>query len=308
MKKNQHFPFQPTVSPNSRSERRPKRDVKKRDAAYIEIKIYEYYNTVPTTVRFHQQMLMSRKVITRPPTSTSSTSKKYKEYIDITFIPKNVKSQFNSANEINSAMKKISKFEQMMEISTDDSMKVILSSKIIEEQKIGIVEKYDTPGRPSIAMKNPDLWDKIHNSIEFGAAHAKCRKAAKVFAEVFADESIIISQDDKVKIGLGIPAISCTFKIIQTVNKPVIVEDHDFLTGLKMKLIPSVYLLINPADSSDTLRTVKLIWILLVNGGPDENPKHMKNIIQYAHLFRSLNLDYLTIRTHALGQSAYCKS
>ena len=90
-----------------------------------------------------------------------------------------------------------------------------------------------------------------------------------------------------------------------------------------MKLIPSVYLVINLADSSNTLRTgqlsifirpeyfvgtssathiadlesivanenfstlkkedkVRPIWILLVDGGPDENPKHMKNIIQYA--------------------------
>ncbi|EXX64505.1 hypothetical protein RirG_142050 [Rhizophagus irregularis DAOM 197198w] len=114
-----------------------------------------------------------------------------------------------------------------------------------------------------------------------------------------------------------------------------------------MKLIPFVYLTIDPTDSSNTLRTGKLsifirpeyfigtslethiadlesivsneefftiikkddevkpIWILLVDGGPDENPKHMKNIIQYAHLFRALNLDYLTVRTHAPGQSAY---
>ena len=47
------------------------------------------------------------------------------------------------------------------------------------------------------------------------------------------------------------------------------------------------------------------IWIFLVDGGPDENPKHMKNIIQYAHLFRALDLDYLTVQTHAPGQSAY---
>ncbi len=31
----------------------------------------------------------------------------------------------------------------------------------------------------------------------------------------------------------------------------------------------------------------------------------MKNIIQYTYLFRTLDLDYLTIRTYALGQSAY---
>ncbi|CAI2197596.1 20045_t:CDS:1, partial [Funneliformis geosporum] len=50
---------------------------------------------------------------------------------------------------------------------------------------------------------------------------------------------------------------------------------------------------------------VRPIWILLVDGRPDKNPKHMKNIIQYAHLFCALDLDYLTIRTHALVQSVY---
>ena len=45
--------------------------------------------------------------------------------------------------------------------------------KLLEE---GIVEKYDALGRPSAAMKDPELWDKIHNSIEFGAAHVKRRK------------------------------------------------------------------------------------------------------------------------------------
>src|SRR2546421_12355141 len=50
---------------------------------------------------------------------------------------------------------------------------------------------------------------------------------------------------------------------------------------------------------------VRPIWVLVVDGGPDENPRHMKNIIEYCKLFRSLNLDYLTVRTHAPGQSAY---
>ena len=95
----------------------------------------------------------------------------------------------------------------MVEITTDDSLKVVLKAKIIEEQKTileqhallnklkrhaeaqsklrtkkqklleeGVVEKYDSPGRPSAAMKDPELWDKIHESVEFGAAHAKRRK------------------------------------------------------------------------------------------------------------------------------------
>ena len=50
---------------------------------------------------------------------------------------------------------------------------------------------------------------------------------------------------------------------------------------------------------------VRLIWILLVDSRPDENPKHLKNIVEYCNLFHFLNLNYLTVRTHALGQSAY---
>ena len=50
---------------------------------------------------------------------------------------------------------------------------------------------------------------------------------------------------------------------------------------------------------------IRPIWILLVDGGPDENPRHLKNIKTYSQLFRKFNLDYLTIRTHAPRQSKY---
>src|SRR5437016_707953 len=130
---------------------------------------------------------MSRNVTTSfRHTSTPKTSiPKQIGFIDTTKIPKNASSQHNEAEKINSAIKKLSEYEQMIEIATDDSMKIILSSKIIEEQKIiseqkvqlnklkrhasaqsklaakkikaleeGVVEKYDTPGRPSGAMKD----------------------------------------------------------------------------------------------------------------------------------------------------------
>ena len=48
-------------------------------------------------------------------------------------------------------------------------------------------------------------------------------------------------------------AVSRTFKTIQTINESVTIEDHDFPVSSKMKLIPSVYLIINSADSSNTL-------------------------------------------------------
>ncbi|CAG8851004.1 3688_t:CDS:2, partial [Gigaspora margarita] len=41
---------------------------------------------------------------------------------------------------------------------------------------------------------------------------------------------------------------------------------------------------------------IRLIWVLLVDEGPDKNPKYFKIL---------LNLDYLTVRMHAPYQSAY---
>ena len=172
-------------------------------------------------------------------------------------------------------------------------------------------------------------------------------KGAKQFAALFPSHSIIISQDDKAKVPLGIPAVGRTFQTIQSLREPVTLPDHDFPIGMQQKLIPSVYLLINPSDTNDTFRNgqlsifirpqyqigtsstshmndlnsliqdnrfdeilkvdgqIKPIWILLVDGGPDENPRHMKNIFQYCRMFRAFDLDYLSVRTHAPGQSAY---
>ncbi|CAG8746447.1 24785_t:CDS:2 [Cetraspora pellucida] len=77
-------------------------------------------------------------------------------------------------------------------------------------------------------------------------------KGARTFAATFPDHSIIISQDDKSKVPLGILAVGRMFKSIETINEPISVPDHDFPLGSKMKLIPSVYLLINPKDTNDT--------------------------------------------------------
>ncbi|CAG8581513.1 21306_t:CDS:2, partial [Gigaspora margarita] len=122
----------------------------------------------------------------------------------------------------------------------------------------------------------------------------------------------------------------CLTSSIETINEPVSIPDHDFPLGRKMKLIPSVYLLINPNDTNDSFRTtalthmanlisimnsedydevicieekIKPLWVLLVDSGPDENPKHLKNIIEYCKLFRFLDLDYLTVCTHAPERS-----
>ena len=43
-------------------------------------------------------------------------------------------------------------------------------------EKENIVEVYDTPGHPSYLMNDPNLLEKMHSSIEFGAADHKRRK------------------------------------------------------------------------------------------------------------------------------------
>ena len=96
---------------------------------------------------------------------------------------------------------------------------------------------------------------KDHPDGHYCLASVKCTKQ---FASLFADASVIISQDDKAKIGLGVPAVGRTFHTLQSINEPVSIADHDFLMGFSQKLIPSVYLMIKPNEKNDDLRTGQL--------------------------------------------------
>src|SRR6185437_14175739 len=83
-------------------------------------------------------------------------------------------------------------------------------------------------------------------------------KGVRQFATMFSHHSVVISQDDKAKVPLGIPAVGKTFQTMQTIHETVTLADHDFPIGAHQKLIPSVYLAIDPSDSNDTLRKGQL--------------------------------------------------
>ncbi|CAG8837658.1 15956_t:CDS:1, partial [Cetraspora pellucida] len=83
-------------------------------------------------------------------------------------------------------------------------------------------------------------------------------KASKTFASTFPNISVLVSQDNKAKVNVGIPAVGRTFQTIQSIAEPIELEDHDFPIGISQKLVPSVYLIINLADSNDTMRTGQL--------------------------------------------------
>jgi hypothetical protein len=61
--------------------------------------------------------------------------------------------------------------------------------------------------------------------------------------------------------------------------------------------------------SGDLLKSIdglaKPVLLLSVDGGPDENPRHFKNITQYTKYMHDNDIDYMSVRTHAPNQSAY---
>jgi hypothetical protein len=163
---------------------------------------------------------------------------------------------------------------------------------------------------------------------------------------------ICLSQDDKAKVPLGLPAANKQSTIVMNMEYRVKLPDHDFVVAAGHKLIPSVIAGIQIAsnklqgavsssgptyigirsgkhDSSiaathaadlhhlyddvesfkDILyRTdgaVKPILILLVDGGPDENPRYGETIKYACSNFLKLKLEALFVATQAPGRSAY---
>ncbi|CAG8830526.1 13953_t:CDS:2, partial [Gigaspora margarita] len=111
-------------------------------------------------------------------------------------------------------------------------------------------------------------------------------KGARQFAQTFSDIFIIVSQDDKSEIGLGIPVVHHQL-ITHTKDISSLVSNDQYFGILKIN------------------NNIKSILILLVGRGPNENPCYFKNIQSYCKPFRKFNLDYLTVHMHALEQSKY---
>ncbi|PKB97079.1 hypothetical protein RhiirA5_433757 [Rhizophagus irregularis] len=250
-------------------------------------------------------------------------------------LPPNAAAQKKAVETINTINTKLAKLQQVYNSTNDlEIQNNLLEHMTTFKQKHQEVVLYDLPGHPLFLTQYPNLVEHIHKCIEFGAADKKRRKeiikvqtipaktyhhpaiianasvsrnkrnkhidehycftfmkGANQFAALFSTNSIIISQDDKAKVPLGIPA---------------------------QKLIPSVYLLINPSDTNDTFRNGQLSIFIrpqyqvgtssathMIDGSLDKNSRHMKNIYQYCRIFHTFDLDYLSIQTYAPSQSAY---
>ncbi|CAG8824841.1 15013_t:CDS:1, partial [Gigaspora rosea] len=120
---------------------------------------------------------------------------------------KNATAQNDAIAKIQEAMQQIVEYEKSCLLISDQDFKNSILLKIKEKKLIkenekklgklknraeaqarfrakkkkqinedGIVEQYNKPGRPPAAILYPDLWNKIHDCVEFGAAHAKRKK------------------------------------------------------------------------------------------------------------------------------------
>ncbi|KAJ6643029.1 hypothetical protein Bhyg_07985, partial [Pseudolycoriella hygida] len=159
------------------------------------------------------------------------------------------------------------------------------------------------------------------------------------------NEVTFISQDDKAKIPIGLPAVAKQAPLLMHMEYRVKLPDHDFMIASRHKLTPSVYGFCeikpngggdrsaisfsgptyaairsskyssstafshardieNIYDKSDfiqfthTASKPKPVFIDIVDGGPDENPRYEKVIQMYIHHFLKCDLDAEIILPH----------
>ncbi|CAG8470119.1 9288_t:CDS:2, partial [Scutellospora calospora] len=249
----------------------------------------------------------------------NSPANKYQEFTNTyiySIMMKTGNNTPNHAKACNEATQEWNKIKTKNTLEIDDIIKKYLNTSFnlynIQTFNSITAKAHHHPAWVSVAgVSHTDIHE--HPDGHYCLVFVKCTKQ---FASVFSDMSVVISQDDKAKIGLRIPAVGRIFHILQSINNPICVADHDFVIRFEQKLVPSIYLLmkldldnltIDPQYDSilKTGREIQLISVLLVDRKPDENLRHLKNIKSYCLLFRKFNLDYLTIRTYASGQSKY---
>ncbi|CAG8761732.1 16530_t:CDS:2 [Cetraspora pellucida] len=98
----------------------------------------------------------------------------------------NASAQKKAADEIKIAKKKLQEFEKIYNMTTDIQVHNDIYSRI-----------------ENLQAEIKSNKDKINN--HYCLASVKC---VKQFASTFNDMLVIVSQDDKAKIGLGVPAVS----------------------------------------------------------------------------------------------------
>ncbi|CAG8793017.1 11707_t:CDS:2, partial [Dentiscutata erythropus] len=137
-------------------------------------------------------------------------------------------------------------------LADEKRQKEVVKVRIIENLRKNLEENY-IHHHPAWVLVAGVLYTDIHEHPD----------SYYCLASVFSNMSVVISQNDKAKIDLGILAIGQTFRILQSINDLICVVDYDFVIGFEQKLVPSVYLLMKLGELNNELRTGQLaifVW------------------------------------------------
>ena len=149
-----------------------------------------------------------------------------------------------------------------------------------------------------------------------------------------------LSIDDKARVPIGLTAANKQSPLMMSMEYTVRLPDHDFVKAPQHKLIPSVNAICKIDEFGDvtysgptviSIRSGKHdsssafthqkdfekllvlfpeykkcpIFVVSVDGGPDENPRFPKTLAYGIKRFQELNLDVYITLTHAPGNSAF---
>ncbi|CAG8714925.1 528_t:CDS:2, partial [Cetraspora pellucida] len=153
----------------------------------------------------------------------SSLPKLINEIVVVDTLFPNAIAQKQAANAINKANKKLAKCR----LYTLTAKK---KAKLLQEQQI--IEKYNSSAAKSHHyLANISSSSVIQNERKDHPDTYYCFasvKEAKQFAIRFSTHFVIIFQDDKAKIPLGIPTVGKTFQAVQSLKEPIMLPDYDF--------------------------------------------------------------------------------
>ncbi|CAG8789540.1 3087_t:CDS:2, partial [Dentiscutata erythropus] len=126
--------------------------------------------------------------------------------------------------------------------------------------------------------------------------------------------ALVISQDDKAQIPLGLAAANKQAPILMRLEYRIELLDHDWVVAEKHKLILSVYAILDIQEgkyghtdavtySGPTFIRIHSV-VMLSDGGPNENPRYRKTIQMMIEHFDKYNLDTIIVAYFAPHQSA----
>ncbi|CAG8821321.1 2876_t:CDS:2 [Gigaspora margarita] len=170
----------------------------------------------------------------------------------------NLPMQLHSCIEFGSAMQKRKK--EIIKVHTS----LHLKAEMEERYKVYM----------SRSCLNTYLWPRCINSLSAKWHHHPIAIQVMSVSRNEMKEHIDEHYYDKAKVFLGITAVGWTFKTIQSDNEPVAVPNHDFPKNSIQKLIPSVYLTIDPKNSNDSLQKGQLLILIRTSSST-----HMADIL-----------------------------